>query len=137
MRKSVFLFIISLMPIVVGAQQGAKNLAGTYQLTGYYTGDREQHLKCTMRLTISKPNSKGEVVAKAVLKYLPEGYYEGFTYQMKGSFDGKNLYLDKEENNYFLTYEGVFDGKTFKGEYTHGTVTRPIEGVFRLTVKKN
>ena len=55
------------------------------------------------------------------------------TYDVTGTFDGENLVLEAVSADKY-TYEGSFDGETYKGDYVYEAGTDGDAGTFELTV---
>lgn len=87
-----------------------------------------------MTLTVHPADTKGVSQVECTLHILSaEGKVDG-TNHLKGTLKGKTLVFSQEDESGAISYEGIFDGKSYKGEYSVMSV-KVYDGTFSLDVK--
>lgn len=116
-----------------GAESEAKKEPVKYHLKGTKDGFMDIE-NIEMILTVYPVDSKGLSKAECTLHILsPEGQIDG-TNNLKGTLKGKKLDLSQENKSGAVSYEGTFDGKTYKGEYSVMSV-KAYGGEFNVSIK--
>lgn len=117
--------------------QGEEAKATAKPIKYYLKGTKDGFMdvdNIEMTLTVHPADTKGVSQVECILHILsPEGSVEG-TNHLKGTLKGKKLEFSQKNESGAVSYEGIFDGKSYNGEYSVMSV-KVYGGAFSLDVK--